>query len=140
IYVVNGGAEVIAQSGSGTVAPMNYVYPSSAAGSTYVWILRVSDAFVSTDSQLVVGVEAPPPPPGSLTFSATSGTVTAPFVVNGTYISQPSQTSVTAGGRAAYTFTVTNDGSYVIQGFVNASGDAANSFYVNIDAEPQDPF
>jgi len=139
IYTVNSGAEVIAQSGSGSVAPMNYVYPTSAAGSTYVWILRVSDGQVASQSQLTVGVEAPPPPPGSLTFSATSGSITAPFVVNGTYISQPSQTTVTTGGRAAYTFTITNAGSYVIQGLLNAPSDAANSFYVNIDAEPQDP-
>ena len=42
-------------------------------------------------------------------------------------------------GEALYNFTITNAGNYVIQALVNAPGDSANSFYVNIDAQPVDP-
>jgi hypothetical protein len=101
--------------------------------------LRVSDSQAASQSQLNIGVEATPPPPGSLTFEAESGTITAPFTVNGTYISQSSQTGVTDGGRAAYTFTITNAGSYVVQFNINAPNDSQNSMFFNIDAEPQDP-
>ncbi len=88
---------------------------------------------------IVSGVAVSPPIPGSLTFEAEAGSVTAPFVVASGYIYQTSETSVTAGGRAIYNFTITNAGDYVIQATVNAPNDAANSLFVNIDAEPQDP-
>ena len=84
------------------------------------------------------------PSGSSTTFLATSGTITAPFVVTSglagtSYISQSVATGVTNGGKAVYTFTITNAGSYVVQVLVNAGGSAANSCYVNIDAQPQDP-
>ena len=66
--------------------------------------------------------------------------MSAPFTITSNYISQAVQTTaVTNGGRASYSFTITNAGNYVIQALVNAPDDAANSFYINIDAEPQDP-
>ena len=126
-------------SGSGAVTAATFTFPAGAGGSNYVWKLRVSDGLAASESQLTVGVESPPVVVAGLVFQADSGVVTSPFVVTGGYISQPSQTSVTTGGRAAYTFTVTNAGNYVIQALVNAPGDAANSFFVNMDAEPQDP-
>jgi hypothetical protein len=80
----------------------------------------------------------------STTFQATSGLITAPFVVTSglagtSYISQSVETGVANGGKAVYTFTITNAGSYVIQVLVNAASDSANSVYLNIDAQPQDP-
>jgi len=79
-------------------------------------------------------------PDPDTTIAATSGVVTAPFIVTNDYIYQPFQTTVVAAaGRAAYNFAVTNAGAYVLQTVVSAPNDAANSFYVNIDAEPQDP-
>lgn len=89
---------------------------------------------------LVSGVAVLPPVPGSLTFEAEAGSPTAPFIIAGGYIYQTSETSVTAGGRAIYNFTITNAGDYVIQALVNAPGEGANSFFVNIDAEPQEPY
>jgi len=84
------------------------------------------------------------PSGSSTTFLATSGTITTPFVVTSglagtSYISQSVATGVTNGGKAVYTFTITNAGSYVVQVLVNAGGSAANSCYANIDAQPQDP-
>ena len=139
IYTVNGGAEVVYQSGSGTVTPVSFSYGSGTAGNTYVWSLRASDGVATSQSALTVGVEALPPPLGTLTFQASAGTITAPFVVTNGAIYQSVSSGVTDGGRAAYTFTLTNSGSYVIQALVSASDLTGNSFYVNIDAEPQDP-
>ena len=87
-----------------------------------------------------VPVSAPPPPPVStITIAADSGTLAAPFTSSNGIIWQTVTTTVTTGGRAAYTFTVTNAGNYTVSAQVNAPSEAANSFYVNIDAEPTDP-
>jgi hypothetical protein len=144
IYTVNGGSEVVFQSGTGMVASVSFNYATSTAGNTYVWKLRVNNGIATAESDLTVGVEATPPPAGTLTFPATSGVITAPFVITGGlagsgYISQAIETSVSNGGQAVYNFTITNAGNYVIQATVNAANDGANSFYVNIDAQPQDP-
>jgi hypothetical protein len=88
---------------------------------------------------LTVGVEASPPPAGTLTFAAGSGVLTAPFATTSGYVSQSVETSVTNGGQAVYGFTTTNSGNYAIKVLVNAANSGANSFYLNIDAQPQDP-
>ena len=78
-------------------------------------------------------------PPGTVYFSAPSGEITPPFVASGGYIYQPTETGIADAGRAAYSFTIANAGTYVIQAMVEAPGGGANSFFVNVDAEPQDP-
>jgi len=138
LYTVNGGADTVYQSGTGAVAMVSYTYPAGSAGSSYTWKLRVSDGHLSSESDLTVGVEAVPVA-GARTFDATSGTITAPFVAANGYIYQSVQTDVTNGGRASYSFTLTNSASCVVQVTVNAPSDAENSIYLNIDAEPQDP-
>lgn len=75
-----------------------------------------------------------------LSFAATAGTITSPFVVNSGVIYQPSETTMANGGRAAYTFTVPTTGQYAVGVMINAPTDAANSIFVNIDAEPTDPY
>lgn len=139
IYTVNGGPEVVLQSGAGTVPSVSFNYVAGAAGNSYVWKLRVSNGTVTSESALSVGVEASPPPAGTLTFAAGSGILTAPFAMASGYVSQSVETGVTNGGQAVYGFTTTNSGDYVIQALVNAANDGANSFYVNIDGQPQDP-
>jgi hypothetical protein len=139
IYTINGGAEVVFQSGTGPVSGISYTYAANAAGSTYVWKLRVSNGVASAESDLTVGVEVPPPPAGSLTFQAPSGTITGTFVVTNGYIFESTDSGITNGGQAVYPFTLTNAGSYVIQALVNAPSTAANSFYINIDAQPTEP-
>ena len=54
-------------------------------------------------------------------------------------ISQPAQTTVTAGGNAVYLITNSVPGNYVIAAQVKAPSASANSFYVNVDAQPTDP-
>jgi hypothetical protein len=139
LYTTN-GSETVVQSGSGTVSSINFNYMSAAAGSTFIWKLRVSNGVSSTESTLAVGVEAPPPPVEGLTFLSGSGVITAPFVYTNSSISQPLQTFDPAlGGRATYSFTITYPGNYILQGLVNAPNIGANSFFLNIDAEPEDP-
>jgi hypothetical protein len=79
------------------------------------------------------------PVPGGSPIEAESGNISAPFTVSGGYISQSVTTGVTDGGRASYPFTLTGTGDYQIQAFVNGTSTLSNSFYLNIDAEPQDP-
>lgn len=140
IYTVNGGPETVLQSGSGSVAPASFAYPANSAGNTYVWMLRVSDGLATAESSLTVGVEAPPAPPGSLTFQAAAATVTAPFLVsNGILYQTTTVSDATSGGTAAFNFSLANAGSFVIQALVSATNLANNSLYVNIDGAPQDP-
>jgi len=137
---VNGGAETMIQSGTGNVTSLSFNYTADAAGSTYVWKLRVSNGKATVETNLTIGVEAPPPSVEGLTLLSGAGDITTPFVYTNGYLSQLIQTlDPTLGGRAAYSFTITYPGNYIIQSLVNAPNDGANSCYLNIDAEPQNP-
>ena len=76
-----------------------------------------------------------------LTFAATAGTITAPFYVsNGAVLQDAEHTTVDAtDGSAVYNFTVATAGGYTLNALVNAPNEGANSFYINIDAQPTDP-
>ena len=74
-----------------------------------------------------------------ITIEAESGLISAPFVMTNGYIYQPIETGLTNGGRAVLEFTITNSGDYQIQARVNAPDGSTNSFFVSINAEPQDP-
>jgi len=138
-YATN-GLSVLAGSGTGSVASLSYNYTADTAGKTYIWTLRVNNGKASVETNLTVGVEAPPQSVDGLTFLAGAGVITAPFVYSTDSISQPLQTTdPTAGGRAAYSFTINSAANYVIQVLLNAPNDAANSLFLNIDAEPQSP-
>jgi hypothetical protein len=139
LYSTN-GSEIVVKSGSGPVTNMSFNYTAGAAGSTFVWKLRVNNGVSSAESTLTVGVEAPPPPVEGLTFLSGAGTITAPFVYTNSSISQPLQTFDPAlGGSAVYSFKITYPGNYILQGLVNAPNITANSFFLNIDAEPVSP-
>lgn len=69
----------------------------------------------------------------------TEAKITAPFVLKDGAISQPATTEVKDGGRAVFTIKVAAAGEYVVQGIVNAPDEDSNSFFLNIDAEPEDP-
>ena len=80
-----------------------------------------------------------PPVASGLSFAATSGALTAPFVASGSTIAQPAYTDLATGGEAVYTFDVLTAGNYVVTALVNAPGTDNNSFYFNVDAQPTDP-
>ncbi len=109
------------------------------AGVSGVYSFRVtaSDATASSSADTTVTFG---PDPNALNFQATNGTIASPFTVQTGYIVQNVlTTTVTNGGRAAYIFNLPVRGNYVVLGVVNAPDDSANSFFVNIDAEPVDP-
>ena len=73
-------------------------------------------------------------------FPASAAVLTAPLVLTNDYIYLAAdQAEVTNGGNAVFNFTITNAGNYEIEALVNAPGEDANSFYLNIDAQPEDP-
>jgi regulation of enolase protein 1 (concanavalin A-like superfamily) len=82
---------------------------------------------------------SPRPPVSGLSFAADSGVISAPFLARNGSISQDFETGIANGGRAIYTFTIANSGNYIVSAEVNAPHSGANSFFVNIDAEPTDP-
>lgn len=129
-------------SGPGSV---NFGTPSSATttatfstAGTYTLRLTATVLLVSVSDDVVVIVN-PAPQLLGLNFEAEAGTVTAPFVSSGGVISQPSETGLSDGGRATYSFVVTNTGDYLVQMRINAPSEARNSLFLNIDAEPTDP-
>src|SRR5204863_961964 len=78
-------------------------------------------------------------PAAVVTLPASAGEISKPLVLKDEAISQPEQTDVSEGGKATYSFTLTNAGNYVLHAMVNAPGETENSFYLNIDAQPEDP-
>jgi hypothetical protein len=111
-----------------------------APGTTYYFaVTAVNTLGLESVYSAQVSYTVPSQAAPGLTFAADSGTITAPFVATNGTISQASSTSVTNGGRAAYTFTLPNAGSYYVAAIVSAPSTNENSFYVNIDAEPTDP-
>lgn len=77
--------------------------------------------------------ESPP------TLSATDAKVTAPLVVKDGAISNPDRTEIADGGKAIFEFTIAKAGNYEIHAVANAPDEDSNSFFLNIDAQPEDP-
>ena len=82
----------------------------------------------------VAGADDPPAP----SLAATEAKVTKPLAVKDGVLSQPERTELAEGGKAVFEFSVPKDGDYVIYGTVNAPDDDNNSFFVNVDAAPND--
>jgi hypothetical protein len=77
--------------------------------------------------------------PAAPSLPVTAAVVTAPFVLKDGAISQPSQTEVSGGGKAVFTFNVAKAGDYVIHAVANAPDEDSNSFFLNVDGQPEDP-
>jgi hypothetical protein len=73
-----------------------------------------------------------------LTLAASAGTVTAPLELKSGSLSQPDTTDLAGGGKAVFSFTITNAATYLIRGIVNAPAEDANSFYVYVDTPQAD--
>jgi hypothetical protein len=125
--------------GEDTTAPYDYTWNSVSAGNYSLRAQVVYGADRSVASAPVNVIVAAAPNSSGLTLGSASGSITAPFVVTDGMLSQPAYTSVTAGGRAVYNFTLSTAGDYLVSAFVSAPDGAANSFFVNLNAEPTDP-
>jgi hypothetical protein len=75
----------------------------------------------------------------AIMLPASAAVVSAPLVLTNGSFSQPETTELAGGGKAVFSFTITNAGNYVIQAMVDAPAEDSNSFYVNVDAPPEDP-
>lgn len=145
--IANGHTITKVQFFSGTVllaetatAPYSFAWGNVGAGNYSLSARAVYDAGSTVvSSSASVAVASAPPPSSGLTFAATSGTITAPFITVGGIIYQTAFTSLTGGGRAAYSFSIVDAGDYTVSALANAPDDSSNSFFVNIDAEPTDP-
>jgi hypothetical protein len=141
-YTVNGGSPVIYTNSTSPVTNVSFYFDTNTVGNSYIWTLVVSNGQAWAESQTNFGVEDITQGPA---FTATSGTLsglwTAQSVINGvliSYIYQPLPSmGSTSGGTAVYNFTITKAGNYEVQALVNAPSVNANSFYVNIDGQPQ---
>ena len=74
-----------------------------------------------------------------ITLLASAAEVSAPMVFTNGYLAQPERTELPAGGKAVFSFAATNAGDYLIKVLVDGEGEDSNSFYVNVDAQPEDP-
>jgi len=89
---------------------------------------EVKDAMMTTNAAPV------------FTASVTTATVSAPFVLTNGVVSQAEQSDeMGKNGKAVFSFIVANAGNYLVKAVVNAPGEDSNSFYVNMDAQPEDP-
>ncbi|MSU24185.1 MAG: hypothetical protein EXS32_10230 [Opitutus sp.] len=82
---------------------------------------------------------APKATPAAVTLPAAAAVLSAPLALKAGVIAQPETTELTGGGKAVFEFTITTAGEYVIHAVVNATGEEENSFFLNIDAQPEDP-
>jgi hypothetical protein len=116
------------------------VFTLSAGAHQLIVRGREADCQLSSITITVNNVTAPPLSVATaVTFAATSGAISGPFITSNGAIYQTANSSVTSGGQAVYPFTIATAGNYTISMTVNAPNESANSFFVNIDAEPTDP-
>jgi hypothetical protein len=132
------GYDIGAYEYAGTVQPTSTPIPAQAPTPTATQRAMATPTPQPTDTPGPTPV--PTPLPG-LSWEAEDGQVSAPFTVSGGYVFQPTSNygDVGSGGRASYRFDLNEPGEYVVKAVVDALDDSSNSFYVNIDAEPQDP-
>lgn len=75
-----------------------------------------------------------------LSWKAKEGSINQPFMVEDEYIYQTVETgNPSQGGRASYKFSIVEPGDYVVRAVVDASSVGSDSFFVNIDGEPESP-
>ena len=125
--------------GSDGSAPYSFAWNSVPAGTYSLSARLVYDSGSTVVSPAVSVTVNNVTTNSSLTFASTSGSYTAPFTASNGLLSQPAQTTLAASGRAAYNFTISKAGNYLVSAQVIAPSEAQNSFWVNIDAEPTDP-
>jgi hypothetical protein len=126
--------------GEDNLPPYNYTWNNVSVGNYNLAARVVYDSGSTVSSSATPVIVTNPPIANGLTFESTAGVITAPFVASGGMISQATDTTLATGGRAVYTFNVTTPGDYLVAANVIAPDSAQNSFFVNIDTEPTDPY
>lgn len=146
---LTGGTEVFFPSTAGRLYHVEYrpdlqptgpwnLLAGSLAGSGA--LLRVTDTNPLSPRFYRVAVETPSAPPPPVRLAAAAGLIESPFVITNGRLYQPVETLIVSqGGRARYNFNVSQAGNYLVQATVNAPHGGANSFFLNMDAEPLAP-
>ncbi len=110
-------------------------------GNTYYFAVTSLDASgLESPFSKEIAYTVPVAAGSTVVLPASSGTITAPFTLTNGIVSQSKTTSLSGSGRAAYSFNVPGTGDYLLSANVKAPGEGANSFFVNVDAEPSDPY
>lgn len=73
------------------------------------------------------------------TLHAKDAKLTAPMTLIDDALSQPMTTDLKAGGKVVFEFNIPETGDYIFSTVVNATDEGSNSFYVNVDDQPEDP-
>lgn len=144
------GVTVKAQDADGLITQVEFFADGSSIGVialapyTLAWTptegVNTLTAIATDDdgatAEAVVQVDATGKP--SVEFEAESGTLSGAFTVTaeGCVAQTTSTMTVGTGGRAEYSFAVTVPGTYVLKGMVTAPSQGENSFFFNVDAEP----
>lgn len=131
-FSISSGSSYSLSSDQSQVVTVRFQPPSAGTFSQRITLTGGGGASVPVSG---VGLMVLP----GLTFDAASGLIISPFTTSGGYVSQTVDTGVTNGGRAIFAFNVTNAGYYTVHATVDAPNTAANSFFVNVDADPTDP-
>jgi hypothetical protein len=151
ITVRNSGGGVLSGSVS-TLAPFSIVSGGSynlASNQSQVVTVRYAPSSAGTASgTLNFGGNDPATAPLSggawavlpgTSWESTSGVIQG-FAIGSTYIYQTSEVSdPSQGGQAVYAFNVPSSGDYTFSAQVNTPNANANSFFVNVDAQPVSP-
>jgi hypothetical protein len=123
--------------GQDSSAPYRFTWSGAGAGSYSLKAIVVYNGSKTLSSSTrSITVTNPPP---TVSLAASSATLTAPFYRLNGMITQDSDTSVTTGGRAVFTFTVPTSTNFTVTGKVLAPDESANGFFLNMDSEPSDP-
>ncbi len=72
-----------------------------------------------------------------VSIPATSGAITYPFEIDGKTVVQARDTSIETGGRAVYTFSITNAGDYLIWAALSGKPGKSTTLKISLGARAQ---
>ena len=98
--------------------------------------ITLTNAVADTNALVVADTNAP----AAADLSASAATLTAPLMLTNGIISltNDSMADVASGGKAVFSFSITNAGNFVIEALAHGADDSSNSYFVNMDAMPAD--
>ena len=99
--------------------------------------ITLTNAAADTNALVVADTNAP----AAAELTASAATLTAPLVLttNGILcLTNDSMADVSSGGKAVFSFSITNAGNFVIEALAHGPDDSSNSYFVNMDAAPAD--
>ena len=78
--------------------------------------------------------------PAAAELSASAAALTAPLMLTNGIISltNDAMADVSSGGKAVFSFSITNAGNFVIEALAHGPDDSSNSYFANMDAAPAD--